>query len=443
MNRLFAYYLAEAFLRGRWTADDLTQRVEQCLIMPKCGEWIGQLANRVVEAFPELIPPRLEVLIRFLQSGDDVLDLLRENGLEETIPEFDLAQLPDPAMKPTDVAIAWQVKPLASVRQVAEWLEVSDRELTWFAGLRSRRDRIPIGPLQHYRYRWIAKSSGGYRLLEIPKPRLKQMQRRILEGIVSQIPPHRASHAYQHGRSVASYVAPHAGQRHVLHIDLRDFFPSIQASQVHSLFRTAGYPERVASVLTGICTNIIPHGLRDALDRPLSDTPDWRRYQLPHLPQGAPTSPCLANLSAFRLDCRLTGLANQVGATYTRYADDLTFSGGTRFQRCCQRFRTLTSAIVHNEGFEIRRRKTREMTSGERQQISGITINQHPNLPRSEYDSVRATLFNCSRFGPDSQNIHGVVDFRRHLLGKLAYWSTICPQRTHKLKAIFDRIVWD
>lgn len=162
----------------------------------------------------------------------------------------------------------------------------------------------------------------------------------------------------------------------------------------------------------------------------------------PHLPQGAPSSPALANLAAFRLDCRLTGLAQEVGAAYTRYADDLLFSGGTQLARCATRFRRLVTAIAHHEGFEIRARKSRTMYCGTRQQVAGIVLNRQPNIPRQEYDSLRATLYNCHRCGPVTQNREAHPHFRDHLLGRINYWSQICPERACKLMALFNQIEW-
>lgn len=288
----------------------------------------------------------------------------------------------------------------------------------------------------------MPKPSGGHRLLETPKPNLKRLQRRILDGILNHVPPHAAAHAFRTGRSIASHVAPHAGQGVVLHIDLREFFPSIRASHVNAAFRTMGYPERVARLLTGLCTNDTPTSvLNNALPRHL-DEGTWQRQRSKHLPQGAPTSPALANLCAYQLDCRLEGLARTLSARYTRYADDLVFSGGRDFQKSLPRLRILINAIVLDQGFEIRHRKTHVMPAGTPQQVSGIRLNVHPNIPRETFDELKAILHNCCQFGPDSQNRAGHPAFREHLQGRLAYWSSVNPERIIKLQQSFDRIVW-
>ena len=121
-------------------------------------------------------------------------------------------------------------------------------------------------------------------------------------------------------------------------------------------------------------------------------------YAKPHLPQGAPTSPSIANLCAYRLDCRLSALADTAGAIYTRYADDLAFSGDTDFARVAKRFQLHASATAMEEGFRVHHRKTRIMRRGVCQRLAGIILNEHPNLPRNDMDRLKATLMNCIRF---------------------------------------------
>ena len=148
------------------------------------------------------------------------------------------------------------------------------------------------------------------------------MQRALAGGLLSAIPVHDAAHGSCARRSVLTAVTPHSGQPMVIAFDLQKFFPSIRASRVHALFRTAGYPRDAARVLTGLCTTTTPD---EACRGWAVDARPFHRTR--HVPQGAPTSPAIANLSAYGLDRRLNGLAKKLGAYYTRYADDLLFSG--------------------------------------------------------------------------------------------------------------------
>jgi RNA-directed DNA polymerase len=297
----------------------------------------------------------------------------------------------------------------------------------------------------HYRYQWRMKRSSSPRLIESPKPTLKAIQRRLLREILELIPPHDNAHGFRAGRSVRTFVTPHVGKSVVLKMDLRDFFPSITDTRVAALFRTAGYPELVARLLAALCTNGAPVEVFDEPGSPADGPSRWairRVYEQPHLPQGAPTSPSLANLCAFRLDCRLAGLARVSGAEYTRYADDLVFSGGSAFVRSVGRFPIHVGAIALEEGFSVQHRKTRVMRQGVRQQVAGVVVNERLNMRRSDYDELKAQLFNCVRFGPQDQNRADHSDFRAHLAGRIAYVASINPARGDRLRDLFDRIAW-
>ena len=168
-----------------------------------------------------------------------------------------------------------------------------------------------------------------------------------------------------------------------------------------------------------------------------------RRYRTPHLPQGAPTSPALANLCAYRLDCRLSSLAESVGAAYTRYADDLAFSGGEELERSARRFQVHVCRVALEEGFEVHTRKSRFMRQGICQQLVGVVVNAHPNVRRNEYDCLIAILYNCVRHGPAAQNRDGRPDFRGHLLGRVAHVTLLNPSHGGRLRALFEQIRWD
>jgi len=139
----------------------------------------------------------------------------------------------------------------------------------------------------------------------------------------------------------------------------------------------------------------------------------------------------------------LAGLAKAAGATYTRYADDLVFSGDASFEQAAERFCAHAAAILIEEGFRVHHRKTRVMRSSVRQHLAGLVINQRLNVHRRDYDLLRATLTNCVRHGPKNQNREGYPDFKAHLQGRLAFVAMINPERAAKLRASFERIVWE
>lgn len=332
---------------------------------------------------------------------------------------------------------------LRNVCELAAWLNITPGELDWFAG-NWRNDNPRPNPLRNYHYRWLNKRSGGLRLIEIPKVRLRVMQRQILQKLLDRVPPHQAAHGFSKGRSSVTHAAEHAGKYVVIRMDIKDFFPNIPAARIHALFAKLGYSAPVARRLAGLCTHITPGVVlgEDHVKQHLNFA-ERQPFRSAHLPQGAPTSPALANLCAFRLDLRLDALADAMNARYTRYADDLVFSGDRDFAACARRFHVQVAAIALEEGFVINTRKTRIMRAATRQQVTGLVINRHPNLPRKTFDRFKAILTNCIRHGPVSQNRANHPDFRAYLQGMVSYALMVNPHRGQLLQALCSRITWE
>ena len=339
----------------------------------------------------------------------------------------------------------WKIPAIATVGDLAAWAGVAVGELEWLADLKGWNWRTNNPRLRHYEYRIAEKRAGGFRLIEAPKLRLKAIQRKILSEILEKVPTHNAVHGFTKRRSIRSFAAPHAARRVVLRMDVQDFFPSISRARVQAMFRTLGYPESVADLLGGLCTNATP---RDIWPRAASTGEQHRIdglrhfYERPHAPQGAPTSPALANICFYRADCRLTALARSAGAVYTRYADDLAFSGDVAFERSVDRFAAHVGAILLEESFRANYRKTRVMRQGVRQRLAGLTVNATPNIIRADYDRLKALLTNCARHGPASQNRERRDKFREHLRGRIAFVESVRPEKGRRLREIFARIEW-
>jgi hypothetical protein len=423
----FLYELASCFLAGPWNIEDMARRgLRVCTCEPT---WLRALVEEVLEEYPDAtnLPTRLR-LTASLQYSCTLGD----------VPDEELDLFRTPRMRPVGSADTWRVPSLVTEDQLADFLGLYPDELPWLADVHGLEVRVPAGPLRHYVYRSIRKANGRSRLIEMPKSLLKGTQQRILHHLLDRIPPHDSAHAFRKGRSIATFAAPHCGHQVVLRFDLKDFFPSVPASRVHRVFRTAGYPREIARLLTGLCTNVVP----DDVWSPEVPWTQRQRFRSPHLPQGAPTSPALANLCARRLDARLTGLACAAGATYTRYADDLAFSGGAELRRAARRFHVLVATIALEEGFEVNTAKTRVLRRGVRQQLAGVVVNDHPNVQRTEYDRLRAILCNCVRNGPAGENREGHANFRAHLLGRIAHVAMLNPARGTKLRELFSRIEW-
>ncbi|QOY86896.1 reverse transcriptase family protein [Paludibaculum fermentans] len=426
--------LARCFASGEPTADGIAARTAQALGRP--WFWLLPLARRYLKAHGALTRPKRQEVIRFL---------LDDTGFRHRAHKLSVAKwLTEPQrMQPVQAAAEWNLPELVTEGDLASWLSVRPEELDWFADPKGLNARTSRPPLEHYHYRVLAKRRGGIRLIEAPKPRLKEMQRQILGEILDLVPAHPAAHGFCPGRSIRTFAEPHVGRPVVLRMDLQDFFPSLPAARIQAVFRTLGYPELVADLLAGVCTNRTHSSVlrtpRPAI--PQVELIEARRlYHWPHLPQGAPTSPALANLCAYRADCRLTGLARNFGAIYTRYADDLAFSFGQPSD--VRRFSTYAAAILLEEGFAVNHRKTRIMTRGMQQRLAGLVTNDHLNIPRSDFDTLKAILTNCVRLGPATQNRAGVPDFRAHLNGRVGFVESIHTGKGSRLRAIFDNISW-
>ncbi|MEM1127598.1 MAG: reverse transcriptase family protein [Bacteroidota bacterium] len=251
-----------------------------------------------------------------------------------------------------------------------------------------------VSRLTHYRPFLMAKKSGGTRRISAPMPRLKRAQRWVLDTLLSQVPLHDAAHGFVSGRSIVTNAQPHVGADVVVNMDLRDFFPTVTYPRVKGLYRGLGYSEQVATVLALLCTE----PLTDAVEM------DGRTYHVARgerlLPQGAPTSPALTNILCRGLDNRLEGMARSLGLTYTRYADDLTFSGSGEAAQTVTKLLWRSSQIIADEGFTLHPDKLRIMRKGRRQEVTGLVVNDKLSLDRRTLRRFRATLYQVERDGP-------------------------------------------
>ena len=325
---------------------------------------------------------------------------------------------------------------------LADWLGLSVDTLDWLTYCSARRRQAPLFA-QHYAFSLKPKRSGGGRLIEAPRQRLKALQTRVLRDLLDAVPVHEACHGFVAGRSVTSHAQQHTQQAVVLHFDLKNFFSSVTAAQVAAVFRTLGYPPGVARQLAALSTVSTPEPV---IERMREDGwLDWHQakcLRFPHLAQGAPSSPMLANLCAFRLDLRLDGLAYTLGARYSRYADDLVISGPPTLATAAARVAAWVGQIAQAEGYAVNHRKTRLATQASAQRVCGVVVNQRVNMKRDEFDRLRAVLHQCGLHGPASQNREGHADFRAHLRGKLNWAGQLNPVKARRLHALWDRIDW-
>jgi len=213
----------------------------------------------------------------------------------------------------------------------------------------------------------VPKRSGGRRTIHAPAPQLKALQRRILRRLLGRLAVHPAAVGFERKQSIVTHARRHAGAAVVLRMDIRDFFPSTTRSRVGEYLRAIGWGREARDMLLGWLT--------------------WRDA----LPQGAPTSPRLSNLTNYAMDARLSGQAAACGATYTRYADDLTFSFAADSRQAVRKVIGGTKKIVGDYGYRLhQKRKLVIRRRHQRQMVTGLVVNARPALPRQTRRRLRA-----------------------------------------------------
>lgn len=230
------------------------------------------------------------------------------------------------------------------------------------------------------------KSTGDFRVINAPEDKLKELQRTITNKLLSHIPLPDECTGFRPGKSILSNTLPHTGKRFVFSTDIVDFFSTISSERVLGLFLRLGYSFPLACILTELTTF---HGC---------------------LPQGAPSSPYIANLIAYGLDCEMADYCASKEWKYTRYCDDITISGDTMFTLADMR---TIHEIVDSEGFTLNIKKTRFHRRNSAQTVSGLVVNTKPNLPRAKRRKIRA-MFHQAELYPDKYKAR-IKELENHL----------------------------
>lgn len=250
----------------------------------------------------------------------------------------------------------------------------------------------------HYTtFRLPKKRPGEYRTIDAPVPGLRRLQQGLNLILQCVHTPHAAATGFVPRRSVVDNARVHLGQRLVYNIDLQDFFPSITAGRLYRRLTAKPFSlnPRLASLVTDLCCHTAADGRRV-------------------LPQGAPTSPTITNFICEQLDRKLTRLAKAYGLKYSRYADDITFSGMTHiFYEASPFVRALHRIVEDEEHFTINPAKTRLCHQGMRQEVTGLTVNSKENVARSYLAQLRTLLHNWEFDGYDAAQTVFASHYRR------------------------------
>jgi retron-type reverse transcriptase len=314
---------------------------------------------------------------------------------------------------------------IESSAELAKALGITIAQLRWLSYHRR------CTALVHYHRYGIPKKAGGIRCISAPKRSLARVQRWILRQILERLSIEPPAHGFVKARNVVSNAAPHVGKKLVVNLDLKDFFPTVTFRRVQGLFHKLGYNDHVATVLALVCTE--PPRVATELDGKVFHVALAQRV----LPQGACTSPAITNVLCRRLDRRLAGLARRYQATYTRYADDLTFSLDD--DKALAALLSRVRSVIQSEGFVEHAAKTHVMRQAARQEVTGVVVNTRPTLSREARRTLRAILHNAAKHGLDSQNREHRSDFAAYLRGKVAYLCMVDPAKAPAYRAALER----
>ena len=293
----------------------------------------------------------------------------------------------------------------AAVEWLAQFLQIDVKELTEMLSDMHR---------QYQGSFCIRKKSGGFRTIHAPSPKLLKIQQLINQRILKDIKLHPSCVGFREGKSVKDNALPHLSKPYVLKMDLFNFFPLISRIRVRQLFMSFGYPTNIANQLSHLCC-----------------------YK-GKLPQGAATSPMLSNIIAKNLDNVLTEIAKENDLVYTRYADDLTFSGAYID------FETLIPKVyelIRRNDFYPNQSKTRKLKPNRRKIITGISVSNGDKMtiPRAKKREIRQIVYHITTKGLDahlakleSKDTH----YLNRIIGYLHFWNFVEPDNKFVTSAI-------
>ena len=258
---------------------------------------------------------------------------------------------------------------------------------------------------KHYRKAKLPKKNGGFRNLSVPDEVLKTIQKRIAEVLLVHMPVSRYAKAYRFGSSTLRNAKHHVGKQVVLKLDILHFFDSIRYSTVKDkVFPDEIYAEPLRILLTMLC------------------------YHKDVLPQGAPSSPAITNIILYEFDEQIGGWCRDRGIAYTRYCDDMTFSGNFSPVEVIQFVRRELKKM----GFLLNEQKTRIQRPDQQQTVTGIVVNEKLSIPADYRRKLRQELYYCKKFGIREHLQRIGLDipedtYRMQLLGKINYVLQIHP----------------
>ena len=315
-----------------------------------------------------------------------------------------------------------QMPVIETDRELAAFLQIDYKTLRYLV---YHRDVVTFD--NYYRFD-IPKKSGGTRHIAAPKTQLKAAQRQILEQILQKVEVSDLSHGFIKSRSVLTSAKTHNTSPDLLiNIDLENFFPTITFERVRGVYQSFGYSGYIASLLAMICTYCERMPLEIKGEIKYIKTSDRI------LPQGSPASPMITNIICRQMDKRINGLCQKSGLTYTRYADDMSFSyNGETDSFNIGSFLNSINKIIEEEGFHINKEKTHVLRKNNRQYITGIVINNEEiGVPKKWVKILKASIHNAQKLKASGSSVSNKTI--QEISGKIAWLKSVNAKRYQKV----------
>ena len=290
---------------------------------------------------------------------------------------------------------------LDNIKQRKQTIILNSYHLSNLIGIKWKYLKKIINSPEKYYYNFkISKKSGGKREINVPNKALSLCQNYIKDEILDKVNIHSSANGFAFSKSIITNAKEHTNKEMVLNIDLKDFFPSINSKKVFYLFHNlCGYDNDLSYCLTKLV--MYKEGL----------------------PQGACMSPIISNIVSYKLDVRLFGLAKKIGVTYTRYADDITFSGDK--SKINDGLLKIISKIVMECGYTINEKKTRFQSNKTRQEVTGLIVNNNNvNVPKKYIKTIRQELYYIKKYGIDEHKKRKSIYnkfYKEHIKGKIMF----------------------
>lgn len=295
----------------------------------------------------------------------------------------------------------------------------------------------------NYEYYLIKKKKGGYRRIIAPHSNIKELQKWIKINIIDKIELNPNATGFIKEKSILNNAKIHENRSIIFNLDLSDFFETINERRVFGMFNMLGYASNLSVELAKICTaSISEYKLEQLSEIEQEYFHDLYSRRESFLVQGAPTSPGISNIICKRLDNRLSKLANKCGANYSRYADDMTFSGDANNIPHIG----ILKKIITDEGFNINWEKVGKYKIGQKQMVTGLLIDNRVRIPKKFKKDIYRHLHFCKKYGVSShfERISPGKGYRKEwILGKILYVHSIEPEEAKKMMKLVSQINWE